>query len=185
MRGADGNPHQVRLEEARAVELAGNGVVPMGVAPAVLDVAPNRDLFVPFEFPVAELTPGWYSLECHVAIDGSPVTARPGSRFAVPWPRGSTRRDQVSLGKSVAAEAGKVRLERLECASDSIQIRYEGGAEPSITLAADGARLPVLETSFDDGVGAGSVTAYPLLKSHRELAVTVKGADAPVAVHLP
>ena len=114
MRGADGNPHQVRLGATRVVELAGRGTAPMGVAPATLDVAPNRDLFVPFEFPVAELEPGWYAIECEVAIDGSPATVRPGKRFAVPWPRGSTRRDQVSLGRSIEVGGDEVRLHRLE-----------------------------------------------------------------------
>ena len=32
MRGADGNPHQVRLDDARAVELAGRGPVSMGMS---------------------------------------------------------------------------------------------------------------------------------------------------------
>ena len=66
MRGADGNPHQVRLDDARAVELAGRGPVSMGMPAATLEVAPNRDLFVPFEFPVVELTSGWYAIELDV-----------------------------------------------------------------------------------------------------------------------
>ena len=57
-----------------------------------LEVAPTRDLFVLFEFPVVELPSGWYAIECRIAIDGSPETVRPGSRFAIPWPRGATRR---------------------------------------------------------------------------------------------
>ena len=97
MRGADGNPHQVRLEEARVVELGGRSTTPMGVEPATLDVAPNRDLFVPFEYPVVDLDPGWYAIECSVVIDVSPATVRPGDRFSVPWPRGSTRRDQIDV----------------------------------------------------------------------------------------
>ena len=184
MRGADGNPHQVRLNDARAVELSGHGSVPMGVQPATLDVAPNRDLFVPFEFPVAELASGWYAIECDVAIDGSPETVRPGPRFAVPWPRGATRRDHVNIGRSVRAGGEKVRIGELECASDSVRLGYEG-AEASITLAADGARVPVLEASFDVATGAGSVTAYPLLKTQGALTIAVKGAGDPIEVRLP
>jgi hypothetical protein len=184
MRGADGNPHQVRLEEARVVELAGHGSAPMGVAPATLDVAPNRDLFVPFEFPVAELEPGWYAIECEVVIDGSPATVRPGKRFPVPWPRGSTRRDQVSVGKSVQVGGGKVRVDRLECASDSIRITYEG-SEASLSVTADRGRLATLESTFDPGTGTGTVTAYPVLKSHRQLTVSVKGAAEPIDIRLP
>jgi hypothetical protein len=184
MRGADGNPHQVRLDDARAVELAGRGAVPLGVQATTLDVAPNRDLFVPFEIPVAELPSGWYEIECEVAVDGSPGTMRPGSRFSVPWPRGAMRRDQVSIGKSVQAGAQEVHLGELECASDSVRIRYEG-AEATLSLAADGARLPVLETRFDPEGRVGSVTAYPVMKTQRSLTIAVRGAGDPVEVRLP
>lgn len=184
MRGADGNPHQVRLDDARAVELSGHASVPMGVQPATLDVAPNRDLFVPFEFPVAELASGWYAIECDVAVDGAPGTVRPGARFAVPWPRGATRRDHLRIGRSVRVGGETVRIAELECASDTVRLGYDG-AEATITLAADGARLPVLEATFDDATGVGSVMAYPLLKTHGELTVAVKGAGDPVEISLP
>jgi hypothetical protein len=184
MRGADGNPHQVRLGATRVVELGGKGTAPMGVAPATLDVAPNRDLFVPFEFPVAELEPGWYAIECEVAIDGSPATVRPGKRFAVPWPRGSTRRDQLSVGRSVQIGGGKVRLDRLECTTDSITVAYEG-SEVSLSLSADGARLPLLDATFDPETGSGVVTAYPVLRSQHRLAVSIKGAADPIEIRLP
>ena len=183
MRGADGNPHQVRLDDARAVELAGRGPVPMGMPQATLEVAPNRDLFVPFEFPVAELASGWYAIECEVAIDGAPETVRPGARFAVPWPRGSTRRDDIRIGRSIAVDDGKVRVDQLLCKSDSVELRYEG-TETSIALTANGSRLPVLDATFDDETGAGSVLAYPLLKTHSVVTIAIKGAD-PVDVPLP
>ena len=183
MRGADGNPHQVRLDDARAVELAGRGPVSMGMQSATLEVAPNRDLFVPFEFPVAELPPGWYAIECEVAIDGAPTTARPGARFAIPWPRGATRRGDVRVGTSVAVGDGKVRIDHLQCKGDSIELRYEG-AEASIAISADGTRLPVLDATFDPETGTGSVVAYPVLKTQSILTIAVKGAD-PVDVPLP
>jgi hypothetical protein len=184
MRGADGDPHQVRLDDARAVELAGQGSISMGVQPATLEVAPNRDLFVPFEFPVAELASGWYAIECELAIDGSPETMRPGSRFAVPWPRGATRRDQVRIGKSVALGGEKVRVDQLDCRADSVELRYQG-AEAMVTLAADGTRVPVLEATFDAETGSGSITAYPLLKTQHALTIAVKGAGDPIEVPLP
>jgi len=183
MRGADGNPHQIRLDDARAVELAGHGSVSLGMPPATLEVAPNRDLFVPFEFPVLELAPGWYAIECDVAIDAVLETIRPGARFAVPWPRGTTRRDQVRVGKSVTLGDGAVRLELLECRSDSVELRFEGTETPMV-LSADGIRLPVLDTSFDSESGAGSVTAYPVLKTQSVVTISIKGAD-PVQVALP
>jgi hypothetical protein len=184
MRGADGNPHQVRLDDARAVELAGRGPVSMGMPAATLEVAPNRDLFVPFEFPVAELAPGWYAIECEVAIDGAPETVRPGgARFAVPWPRGATRRDDVRVGRSVAVGDAKVRIDQLLCRTDSTELRYEG-SEAAITLTAGGIRLPVLDATFDGETGAGSVVAYPVLKTHAVVTIAIKGAD-PMDVPLP
>ena len=184
MRGADGNPHQVRLDQARVVELGGRGKTPMSVASTTLEVAPNRDLFVPFEFPVAELDPGWYAIELELAVDGAPTTVRPGSRFPVPWPRGSTRRDHVDVGRSVEGTGGTVRVERVECAGDSIRIAYEG-SEASVSIAADGSKLPVLESTFDPDRGTGAVTAYPVLKTQRRLTVSVKGAGDPIEVELP
>jgi hypothetical protein len=183
MRGADGNPHQIRLDDARAVELAGHGAVSLGMPQATLEVAPNRDLFVPFEFPVLELAPGWYAIECDVAIDAVPETVRPGARFAVPWPRGSTRRDQVRVAKSVLVDGEKLRLDELECRSDSVELRFEGTETP-MTLSADGVRLPVLDTSFDTESGAGSVVAYPVMKTQSVVTISIKGAD-PVEVALP
>jgi hypothetical protein len=184
MRGADGNPHQVRIDEARAVELAGHGSIPMGVHPTTVDVAPDRDLFVPFEFPITELAPGWYAIECSLAIDGAPGTIRPEARFAIPWPRGTTRRDHVNVGRSIQVGGDKVRVDAIDCASDSTRLAYEG-AEASIAVAADGAKVPVLEESFDAETGSGAVTTYPLLKTHHELTVAVKGASAPLRIRLP
>jgi hypothetical protein len=184
MRGADGNPHQVRLEEAHVIELGSRSQASIAVASATLEVAPNRDLFVPFEVPVMDLEPGWYVIECSIAVDGSPTTARPGERFSVPWPRGSTRRDQIDVGASVHASGGKVRLDRVECASDSVRIVYEG-VEVSATLSADGSKVPVLDASFDPETGTGAVVAYPVLKSQRTLEVAFKGASAPVQIALP
>ncbi|HEX6399020.1 MAG TPA: hypothetical protein VF108_00945 [Actinomycetota bacterium] len=184
MRGADGNPHQVRLEDARVIELGGRSTTPMGVEPATLDVAPNRDLFVPFEYPVVDLDPGWYAIECSVVIDGSPATVRPGSRFSVPWPRGSTRRDQLDVGASAQASGGKVRVDRVECSSDSVRLAYEG-VETPVSLAADGEKVPVLEATFDAETGTGTVVAYPVLKTQHRLEVSFRGADAPIEIALP
>ena len=184
MRGADGNPHQVRIDEARAVELAGHGSIGMWVHPTTVEVAPNRDLFVPFEFPITELAPGWYAIECSLAIDGAPRVLRPDARFAIAWPRGTTRRDRVSVGRSIQVGGDKVRVDAIECASDSTRLEYDG-AEASIAVAADGAKVPILEASFDAETGSGAVTTYPLLKTQRELTVAVKGAPAPLRIQLP
>jgi hypothetical protein len=75
-------------------------------------------------------------------------------------------------------------LEQLECGGDSITLRYAAPAPVDVRLSADGARVPVLDASFDPPGGTGSVTAYPLLKSQAGLTIEVRGAPA-VEVTLP
>jgi hypothetical protein len=184
MRGADGNPHQVRLDEARVREVAGRGGGSIGIDPVTLDVAPNLDLFVPFEFGLTDLEAGWYGLECRVAIDGDPTTVRPGRRFAVPWPRATVRRGAIAVGKTAQVGAGpKVKLERIDLGGDSIKLQYVSPSPVDVKLSADGSHVAVLDTEFDEGGARGKVVAYPLLKSQSVLTIEVRGAP-PVDVRL-
>jgi hypothetical protein len=183
MRGADRNPHQVVIHEARVTEIGSRRGSPIGIEPVTLDVAPNLDLFVPFEFPVLDLEAGWYALEVDVAIDGDAETVRPGRRFAVPWPRASVRRGSVPVGRLVESSGERVKLESLECRGDCVELTYEAEEQPEIGLAVDGEELAVVEHVFDEG-GSGKVVAYPVLKSHRHLALRVGDAD-PLEILLP
>jgi hypothetical protein len=186
LKAADGDPHQVRIAVARVREVAGSAGRTIDVEPVTLDVAPNLDTFVPFEFGLTELAAGWYTLECEVAIDGSPATVRPGHRFPVPWPRASVRRGQVPVKKAVQVEGGpKVRLEQLECAGDSTTLRYASQGAVELRLSADGARVPILDAAYDEGAGTGTVTAYPLLKSQGSLMIELRGGVEAVEVRLP
>jgi hypothetical protein len=186
LKAADGDPHQVALRSAKVREVAGPGGRPIDLEAVTLDVAPNRDLFVPFEFGLSELAAGWYELECEVAIDGIAGSVRPGERFSVPWPRATVRRGTVPVKKSVQVEGGpKVRIDQLECAGDLMTLRYASTGAVDVRLTADGARVPVLEAAFDDAAGVGSVTAYPLLKSQAGLSIEVRGGAGPIEVALP
>jgi hypothetical protein len=180
MRSADPDPHQVAIREARVAEASGAGARPIGLAPAVLDVAPNRDLFVPFEFPVVELGPGWYGLECDVDIDGSPTTVRPPKRFAIPWPRGTVRRGQIPIGRAVALEGGpKVHLGTLELTGDSARLGYSAEEPVDVRLVADDGVLAAVEEAFDEETGAGRLCAYPVMRAHRSLRVEVRASGKP------
>jgi hypothetical protein len=118
-------------------------------------------------------------------VDGSAATVRPGERFSVPWPRATTRRGAIALRRTAQIEDGpKVRLEQLECGGDAITLRYVAPGPVDVRLSADGARVPVLDAMFDDEGKAGSVTAYPLLKSQASLTIEIRGAPA-VEVALP
>jgi hypothetical protein len=100
-RGEDANPHQVVVGSARVAALGPGGSGPVPMAPVTLDVVPHRDVFVPFELPLSDLEPGWYTLVCDVDVDGSPATYDGGRRFSVPWPRATVRRGAVKVGREV------------------------------------------------------------------------------------
>lgn len=188
MRGADGDPHQVQVAAARVREIASGKAHPIDLAALTLDVAPNLDLFVPFELGVTELAPGWYGIECDVAVDGTPTTVRPGKRFAVAWPRSSVRRGGVRVGKAAQIETGpKVKIEQVDCGADSVRLTYSSAPPQSVAirLRVDGAPHHVLETEFDEATGRGRVTAYPVLKTQARLAIEVRGVPAPIEVVLP
>ena len=188
LRGADRDPHQVRIFSARVREIAGGKGFPIGLEPVTLDVAPNLDLFVPFEFAITELAAGWYGLECDVAVDGSPSNIRPEKRFSVPWPRATVRRGNVQVARAAQIEAGpKVRIEQVECGGESVRLTYSSTPPESVVirLAADGEPLQILETEFDEANGRGRVTAYPILKTQSHLMIDVRGVPAPIEVALP
>jgi hypothetical protein len=180
LRGGDGLPHQVRIAEARAAELAGGGPRAVGVDPVVLEVSPTQETFVPFEISTIEMPSGWYQLECDIVVDGEASTVRPGDRFAISWPRAAVRRGTVTIG----AKQERVSIESLECLGDSIRIAFAADALPRISIAVDGHPHAVLDVEFDDETGRGRVTAYPVLRADQRLAIDL-GGGAAVEVALP
>lgn len=180
LRGADGMPHQVRIEAARAAECAGRRAQAIPIEPAILEIAPTMDTFVPFEVPTMELPAGWYQLECDVVVDADPEVVHAGSRFAIPWPRSVVRRGTVEIGKKV----GAVSLDALECTGDAIRVLYTSSHALHAKLSVDGEPHPILEVEHDDDAGRGRLLAYPVLRSHRGLSIEVRG-EKPVVVALP
>jgi hypothetical protein len=188
LRGADRDPHQVRIDAARVREISGLSAAPIGLDPVTLDVAPNLDLFVPFEFAITELTAGWYGLECDVAIDGDPENVRPPKRFAVPWPRATVRRGNVTVNKNARVENGpRVHVELVECGGESIRVTYTTTPPDDlpIRLSADGSTLTVLDAAFDPQSGRSRVTAYPVMRSQSTLTIDFPGLPTPIELDLP
>ncbi len=191
LRGEDRDPHQVVLREARAVGVAGQEGRPITLEPVTLDVAPRRDLFVPFELQVTELEPGWYGLECDLDVDGIAGTFPGGKRFAVAWPRATVRRGQIRIDREVTVGGATVRVEQIECGGDSIKVPFVVTPPEPLAgrLSADGKRLQLLETENDEASGRGKFTAYPLMKTNRSLRIELKGrgrgAEAALDVPLP
>jgi hypothetical protein len=180
LKGADGLPHQVRLEGARAVELAGGAAQPVGVETAVLEVSPTQETFVPFEIATMEMPAGWYQLECDVIVDGEPERARPGDRFVMPWPRAAVRRGTVTIGKKVSA----VALETVECLGDTTRVSFAADASPTLTISVDGHRHPILDLTYEEETGRGQAIAYPVLRAQERLTVELKG-ESPIEITLP
>jgi hypothetical protein len=180
LRGADGLPHQVRLVDARALELSDGAPQVVLLEPVVLEISPTQETFVPFEISTIDIPSGWYQLTCDVVIDGEPRSYRPGDRFLMPWPRAAVRRGSVTVGAKVAS----VALETLECLGDSIRLAFAADAEPSFSFVVDGRAHSVLETEFDQETGRGRVIGYPVLRPDRRLTIGLGGA-APIEVDLP
>jgi hypothetical protein len=197
LRGADPNPHQVVVRKARVRSVGGEEERDLPLATATLDVAPRRDIFVPFELSVTELPPGWYGLECDLDVDGMSSTMMGERRFFVPWPRASVRKGEVRIDANVALSDGsKLSIERLECALDCIKVSYavDPPVDVRMRLAADGDPLHELEREFDGETGKGKLTASPILRSQGTLRIDVgaerekeraRSKDATVEVPLP
>lgn len=195
IRGQDPDPHQVVFREARVVSIGSRLARPLGTAPATLDVAPRRDVFIPFELAVSDLDPGWYDLECALDVDGIPGVYSGGRRFTVPWPRATVRRGPVRVDREIEVGKGTaVRIEQVECGGDSIKVHLvtEPPDPVSVRLTADGSRLEVLDVDFDPASGQEKVTAYPLLRTHRSLDIELstkprgrRAGDVSVEVVLP
>jgi hypothetical protein len=176
IRGEDSDPHQVSFMQGRLVRLPGGAGRVLPLEPVILDVAPHQDLFVPFEFSVADLDPGWYALESAVEVDGSPRTYPGGKRFVVPWPRSAVRKGTVDVRRKVPLEGGAtVEVGSLKCQADSVTVGYTvSPPEPvEIRLLADGSRLPQLEEDFEPETGRGRLTVYPVPASARGIRVEV------------
>jgi hypothetical protein len=180
LRGADRDPHQVVIRHAKIVEASGAGERPIDLPPAVIDVAPKLDFFVPFEFPITELGAGWYGLECAVEIDGSPSVERPGKRFSVAWPRATTRRGSVPVERAMAPPSGpKVQLEQLDLYADSARLQFWAEEPVDVRLFADAEGLTALEEEFDAETGKGRLTVYPVLRSQGSVRVEVRTRGKP------
>lgn len=176
-RGEDPDPHQVVVGGGRVSALGHGGSSPMPLAPVTLDVVPHRDVFVPFELPLADLEPGWYTLLCDVEVDGSPATFDGGRRFSVPWPRATVRRGQVKVGRKVRLGDQTVQVEHVDCTGDSIKVslRVDPPGGVTVRLFADGRRLQVLEVEADEGGSRAKATAYPLMRADEVLRIELRG----------
>jgi hypothetical protein len=185
IRGEDANPHQVSFHEARVVRIGGGTEQPIAMKEAIVHAPPHQDVFLPFEFSITDLGPGWYGLEADMDIDGDKRTFPGGRTFAVAWPRAASRRGTVTIDQKVETAGGEsVHLAGLECNGDHTWLRYEtdGGEPVSVGVVADGELLSELDSEFDAPSGSGRIKTYPILRAHRRLRIHVVSlADADAA----
>jgi len=112
LRGEDPDPHQVVFHQANVVGIGLGVSRPMPIPGTTLDVIPHRDLFVPFEMPIVDLDPGWYTMICDLEVDGLPNTFDGGRRFSVPWPRATVRRGALKVSRGVKVGDATVHVDR-------------------------------------------------------------------------
>jgi hypothetical protein len=191
LKGADGDPHAVTFDWARVTRIPTGTSKPIALEDRQLDVAPNRDLFVPFEVPVFEMDPSWYKVACSVRVDGGRSYEQTGRPFTIPWPRSDVRKGTIQVGKAVRAGGSSFRVERVELGWDSAAVLWRteagsgrGAARPGqdarAVLLADGTELERLPDQAGSKLSeprregeARSVT-YPVLRSVRSLRVSVE-----------
>jgi hypothetical protein len=204
LRGADGNPHAAQFEWGRVARVPSGPAKPIPVEERPFDVAPIRDLFVPFEVGVSDLDAGWYRLEASVRVDGGRAWLFPSRSFAIPWPRGDVRRGSYPVGKRVAIGQSAFVVDRVELTGDSASVVWR--AEPGTgegpeeappgdaILLADGAPLELLPPEEGSRLfvsripGERRTVSYPVPRSAMSAAVVVRlgsgDGSEPVAISL-
>jgi hypothetical protein len=191
LRAGDGNPHAVRILEGALARIPSGPHHRFPLEDRLIDVAPNRDLFVPFEASVAEVRSGWYVISSSIEVDGGRPLAFASRPFTIPWPQTDVRRGTVRLDRSLDLEGQRLRIQRVEMGSDSATVTWRGGRDrgrlPTISLVADGRALDVLPP--DAGATSGQLPTeheewlrtYPVPRSARSLEVVVRIARGPSA----
>ncbi len=204
LRGGDALPHLVRFERAVVARIPSGPETDVQVDAGPLDVAPRRDLFLPFEATIADLPPSWYVVRSSILVDGADRRQQDGRPFVVAWPRGAMRTGQTHIGKRVALGGGAIVIERVDLRADRAEVlwQHEGGdaanrPEPSFTIlvgsggrAATGALEPLPPASAggpDAPGGRRRHVTYPVPRDASAVVVRVVGAagrpaDVPVPI---
>jgi hypothetical protein len=188
VRGLDREPHQIRLVAAEVVpahDLA-RGVHPVAAERATVDVAPHREVLIPFDVPFAGLEPGWYCVVAEVEVDGRARLRGPedgGKRFVVPWPSAEVRRADLRPN----LEIGGAVIDRIELKTDRTAVRWRPPADAPdarLRLRLGARRLPVVEAT-DDPRGGGRLTvAHPVPKRATQLDLEVTAGRRKAAAQL-
>jgi len=181
VRSLDREPHQIRLIAVRVVEAHDRSreVQEVSVEQVTVDVAPHREVLVPFDVPFSGLGPGWYCVVGEVEIDGSRRLRGPddgGRRFVVPWPAAEVRRADLRPNLEIKLPGvGTATIERVECKLDHTAIRWRltGAEKAELRVSVGKRRLPTVESTYDDRAGAHITVTHPIPKRATEIAFDV------------
>jgi hypothetical protein len=140
LRGGDGDPHAVQFDWARVARIPAGPAKPVTLEDRMLDVAPIRDLFVPFEVAVVEIEPSWYVIESSLRVDGGRSYTYSGRPFTIPWPRSDVRRGTLPVSKKVRVADVEFHVDRVELGWDSAAVlwRAPGGVDEAESKDAPG-----------------------------------------------
>lgn len=205
LRGGDGNPHAVEFNWARVARIPAGPTKPITLEERMLDVAPIRDLFVPFEVAVVEIEPSWYVVESSVRVDGGRSYSYSGRPFTIPWPRSDIRRGTILVSRTVPVAGVKFHVERVELGWDSAAVLWQlpgegdeaGSKDPrardaEAVLRANGVDLEPLPDQVGSRLseprnpGERRSLTYPVTRSATSLhlLMRLKSGEASDPVHL-
>jgi hypothetical protein len=204
LRGGDGDPHAVQFDWARVARIPAGPAKPITLEDRMLDVAPIRDLFVPFEVAVVEMEPSWYVVESSLKVDGGRSYTYSGRPFTIPWPRSDIRRGMVPVSKTVRVAAVEFHVERVQLGWDSAAVLWQtpGGADEAESkdaprrdagaiLRADGVELEPLPDQVGSRLseprtpGERRTLTYPVMRSANSLELLMKLRSGEVSDPLP
>jgi hypothetical protein len=196
LRGADGNPHGVSLVEAVVARVPAGPVLPLALGEVVVDVAPSRDLFVPFEAPLTDLPAGWYAIRSAFRVDAGRTWSFAGRPFAVAWAPRENRRGTIRVDGSVEAGSRRVVIERVDLAIDRSTVVWrdpraedDEGPDLDVFLVVDGRRVDPVPGAESHAGSERRTVFYPVPRSARGAEVSVGPRwgerSEPVEVALP
>jgi hypothetical protein len=189
VRGLDREPHQIRLLAVRVVQAhdLSKEVHRAAVAETTIDVAPYREVLLPFDVPFTDLGPGWFSVVAEVEVDGTVRMTGPesgGKRFGVPWPAEDVR--QLDLKPDL--KVGGAIVERIRSTVDATEIRWrppDEAPDAELRVTAGSRRLPVARSTDDPRSGVRITTTHPVPRRAARLTLELVGSRSSVTVDLP
>src|SRR5204863_9643964 len=100
--------------------------------------------------------------------------------FSIAWTRGTTATGSTAPGERIAFGSRVVVVDRVDLRTDRVEVVWRTedwtGADPTLSVAADGAQLdpvPVKATQSDQAAGRRRSAWYPAPRGTRALTIQV------------